>query len=57
MVANIMYDPDLNETFYAYGSSENETKWYGQNNQTVPIWILNQLAGGKSAIIGREFPF
>jgi hypothetical protein len=52
-----MYDPDLNETFYAYGSSENETKWYGQNNQTVPIWILNQLAGGKSAIIGREFPF
>jgi hypothetical protein len=57
MVANIMYDPDLNETFYAYSSGENETKWYGQNNQTIPIWILNQLEGGKSAIIGRNLFF
>ncbi|CAF1031782.1 unnamed protein product [Brachionus calyciflorus] len=52
IVANSMYDPNLNETFYAFTTKDNDTKWFAQNDLTNPIWTLNQLQNGKSAIIG-----
>jgi predicted AlkP superfamily pyrophosphatase or phosphodiesterase len=49
-----MYDSHLNETFYDLGKNENDTRWFGQNPDVVPIWILNQLkdTSRKSGIIG-----
>ncbi len=56
MVANVIYDPVLNKTYYDYGKDDNSTLWYGQNEITLPIWILNELKSDrKSAIIGH-FP-
>lgn len=52
IVANSMFDPIINETFYAFGSKDNDTKWFAQNHITMPIWILNQINFGKSAIVG-----
>lgn len=52
IVANSMFDPVINETFYAFGSKDNDTKWFAQNEITMPIWTLNQIFSGKSAIVG-----
>lgn len=53
IVANVMYDHVLNETFYDFGKNDNDTRWFGQNEHAVPIWILNQMQGnGQSGIIG-----
>ena len=48
---------ELNKTFVDFGKDDNSSSWFGQSNQTVPIWILNQLNNNrsKSAIIG-SFP-
>lgn len=57
MVANVMFDPVLNKTYYDYGKDDNSSIWYGQNEKTMPIWILNEIKNNsrKSAIIGH-FP-
>ena len=56
MVANVIYDPILNLTYIDYGKDDNSSIWYGQNAETMPIWILNELnTNRKSGIIGH-FP-
>ena len=55
IVANVMFDSKLNQTFYDFGRSDNSSIWFGQSNQTLPIWILNELntkSDRKSGIIG-----
>lgn len=52
IVANSMFDPIINESFYAFGPKDNDTNWFAQNEITMPIWILNQIYLGKSAIVG-----
>ena len=42
IVSNVMYDSTLNETFIDFQSNDNSTKWFGQNKEAIPIWILNQ---------------
>lgn len=37
-----MYDSSLNETFIDFKNNDNSTKWFGQNKDAIPIWILNQ---------------
>ena len=52
-MANVIYDSVLNQTYTDFGPLDNDTRWYDQNNQTVPIWILNQLKNKqKSGIVG-----
>ena len=52
-MANVIYDSVLNQTYTDFGPLDNDTRWYDQNNQTVPIWILNQLKNNqKSGIVG-----
>jgi predicted AlkP superfamily pyrophosphatase or phosphodiesterase len=48
IVANVIYDNELNETYYDFGPLDNKTEWFGQNQNAVPIWILNQLQGKES---------
>ncbi len=53
-----MYDKNLNQTYYDFGPLDNDTNWFGQNPVTMPIWLLNQLAGKtnrRSGIVGA-FP-
>ena len=52
VVANVMFDPDLNQTFVDFQAHDNDTIWYDKYNQSMPIWILNELSGGKSGLIG-----
>lgn len=56
IVGNIMYDPKLKQVFDAYDTLDNNSIWYGQNKQAIPIWILNQLQysnqNRKSGIVG-----
>ncbi|XP_066279729.1 ectonucleotide pyrophosphatase/phosphodiesterase family member 5-like [Branchiostoma lanceolatum] len=55
MVANHMYDPDLDEQFHMYHN--NEPRWYAE---AEPIWITNQRYGGKSGVLnwpGMEVRF
>ena len=37
-----MYDSSLNDTFIDFKNNDNSTKWFGQNKDAIPIWILNQ---------------
>lgn len=42
IVGNIMFDPDLNETFSIYNEKEEKSsKWF--DNGGEPIWVTNQL--------------
>ena len=43
MVANVMFDPVLNKTYYDYGKDDNSSIWYGQNEKTLLIWILYEI--------------
>lgn len=55
IVANVIYDSTLNETYADFGSHDNDTRWFGQNSNARPIWILNQLQDKlrrRSGIIG-----
>ena len=55
IVANVIYDNILNETYYDFGPLDNSTKWFGQNSHAIPIWILNELydsANRRSGIMG-----
>ena len=53
IVANVMFDPQLNDTFVAFGKHDNDTRWFGQNENAYSIWILNQMKDTrKSAVIG-----
>ncbi|KAI1897216.1 hypothetical protein AGOR_G00080950 [Albula goreensis] len=45
VVANIMYDPDLNMTFDMDGTEARDPRWW---NQATPLWVTNQRAGGRS---------
>lgn len=56
IVANVMYDPTLNQTYYDYGKLDNDTHWYAQNNLTVPIWTLNELENNRRSAIVGGFP-
>ena len=56
MVANAMYDPSLNETFYDITNKENSTKWFGQNQKAIPIWILNELKDNRKSGAVGGFP-
>ena len=51
-----MWDSVLNETFYDITDKENSTRWFGQNNQAVPIWTLNQLSNGRKSGVVGGFP-
>lgn len=42
IVANVMYDAVLNETFVDFQAHDNDTVWFDQFNQSMPIWLLNQ---------------
>jgi hypothetical protein len=42
IVSNVMYDSTMNDTFIDFQSNDNSTKWFGQNKEAIPIWILNQ---------------
>jgi ectonucleotide pyrophosphatase/phosphodiesterase family member 5 len=56
MVANDIYDPVLNKTYYDYGKDDNSSMWYGQNEVTLPIWILNELKSDRNSAIIGHFP-
>ena len=56
VVANVMYDSDLNETFVDFQAHDNETIWFDKNNQSIPIWILNQLSGERRSGLIGSFP-
>ena len=49
-----MFDPTLNETFHDMSQQDNETRWFGQNENAIPIWILNQMKkdNRRSGIVG-----
>jgi predicted AlkP superfamily pyrophosphatase or phosphodiesterase len=56
LVANQFYDDILDETYKAFENQDNETKWFGQNPNAIPIWILNELkdkSSRRSGIIGK----
>ena len=53
-----MYDNKLNETYNDFGPLDNSTRWFGQNPNAIPIWILNQMhdkENRRSGIMGA-FP-
>lgn len=47
IVANVFFDPVLNETFYIGSKSYLESKWWNGE----PVWITNQKAWKKSAVV------
>lgn len=51
-----MYDSKLNQTYYDFGPLDNDTNWFGQNKNTIPIWILNQLKDSRKSGIVGGFP-
>jgi ectonucleotide pyrophosphatase/phosphodiesterase family protein 5 len=57
IVANVMYDSKLNQTFYDFGKFDNSSQWFGQSNQTLPIWILNEKSGIIGGFPGGNVPF
>ena len=56
VVANVMFDPDLNATFVDFQVHDNETIWFDKNNLSVPIWILNELSGERKSGLVGSFP-
>ncbi|XP_077977297.1 ectonucleotide pyrophosphatase/phosphodiesterase family member 5-like [Glandiceps talaboti] len=48
MVANHMYDPNLNEYFVIGGENSTDSKWW--DNGAEPIWVTNQIHGGRSGV-------
>ncbi len=49
----MIYDPIFNDTFADMGKYDNETRWYSQNKDSMPIWLLNQeRSNRKSAVVG-----
>ncbi|XP_077977897.1 ectonucleotide pyrophosphatase/phosphodiesterase family member 5-like isoform X2 [Glandiceps talaboti] len=48
VVANQMYDPKLKAYFIIGGENSTDSKWW--DNGAEPIWVTNQLHGGRSGV-------